>query len=97
MRTWTVGTVSGPSIGSVRFETQEIRFHQRVKYQLAQRLFNAAQTLHLVCPQPQSWHFQILGTQMVDDIFNRSHGGNLSGPNKSPFAVEFTRRESRLR
>jgi len=76
-RTWTVGTVSGSRIGSVRFETQEIRFHERVNHQLAHRLFNATQTLHLVCFQPQSWHFQILGTEMVGDIFNRSHGGNL--------------------
>jgi hypothetical protein len=77
MRTWTVGTVSGPRIGSVLFETQEIRFHQRVKHQLAHRLFNAAQTLHLCGFQTQTRHFQILGTEMVEHVFNCSHDGNL--------------------
>ena len=61
----------------VRLRTQKLFVHQRVKYQLAHRPLNAAQTLHLVGFQPQSGHFQILGTEMAEDIFNRSHDGSL--------------------
>jgi hypothetical protein len=33
--------------------------------------------LHLFWFQTQTRHFQILGTEMAEDIFNRSHDGSL--------------------
>jgi hypothetical protein len=50
---------------------------------LADRPLNAAQALDLFEFQTQSGHFQILGTEMVEDIFNRCQDGNPSRCSKS--------------
>jgi hypothetical protein len=71
-------TIRQARVVPVRLGIQELFVDQRVKDHLAHRLLDAAQTLHLFGSQPQSGHFQILGSEMVDDIFNRPHDGTPS-------------------
>jgi hypothetical protein len=67
-------TIRQPYVVSVRLETQEIRFQQRVKYALTHLPFNAAQTLYLLDLQPHSRHLDEFGTELVEHVFNCSHG-----------------------
>jgi hypothetical protein len=73
---WMVGTDSDSRISSVRLETQEIRFHERVQYLLAQRPLDAAEPLRLFKGQSQARHFQILGADTFEQCAVRH--GNLS-------------------
>src|SRR6267378_7501058 len=61
-------SIREPCIVSVRLHAQELRFQQRVKRQLTHRPLDAAQTLHLFGFQTQARHFQIFGTQTIENV-----------------------------
>ena len=51
----------------------ESRVYKRVKHYAANVSFNPAQTSHLFGCQTHSGHFQILGADTLNDLFNGSH------------------------
>jgi hypothetical protein len=74
-----VGTISDPRIGSVRFETQEIRVNERVKHHFAKPPFDAAEPLRLRGCQLQAGHFQVFGADACEYYLVR-HGDVSSSP-----------------
>jgi hypothetical protein len=62
------GLFNQTRVRPIRFQTEKIRFHERVEHHLAHRRLNPTQALHLFNSQPHAWHFQILGANAFQQL-----------------------------
>ena len=92
-RARVIFTVRESRVGSIRSSTQELLANERIKHQSALRRFEAAETLYLRVCQPQSWHFQKLGTDSFKEDLHWCHD---SSPSTDCVCYE-TRRSFRVR
>jgi hypothetical protein len=66
------------SVPSTRTHTQKFGIDQRIEHCLTQIPLHAAQTSHLFWLELHPRHFQKLGAEAIEYIFDRSHDGHAS-------------------
>ena len=71
----------------IRFQTENVRLHESVEHHLAHRLLNATQSLHLFRLQPQARHFEKIGPDPFQQLWNRRGGHELTALRSSRSAL----------
>ena len=62
----------------IRVQAENVRLHESVEHHLAHRLLNATQSLHLFRLQPQARHFEKIGPDPFQQLWNRRGGHKLA-------------------
>jgi len=71
----------------IRFQTENVRVHERVEHDLAHRPLYATQPLHLLQSQPHTWHFEKLGPDPFQQLWIRRGGHELTALRSSRSAL----------